>query len=152
MKFFNQIDKIKARINGDISNDVSSLIREYNDIFVLPDDSLLAVTDVEHEIKLTDKIIFAPLYKHPLFMQDKIEKQINKFKSQGLIRDSYSPYQSNVWLVPRKFDLSGNKRWCLVMDIRKLNSITQQDNYPLPSIDEILNLLGRAKYMSFQHE
>lgn len=148
-KFSTQINNIKSRINSNVANNVSDLITEYNDIFVLPNDPLPAVTDVEHEIKLiTDKIISTPLYKHPLFMQDEIERQINDFKAQGLIRDSHSPYQSNVWLVPRKIDLSGNKKWRLVMDFRKLNSFTQQDNYPLPSIDEILSLLGRARYLS----
>lgn len=34
------------------------------------------------------------------------------------------------------------------MDFRKLNEISTQDNYPLPSIEEILCLLGKAKFMS----
>lgn len=34
------------------------------------------------------------------------------------------------------------------MDFRKLNSHTIQDNFPLPSIEEILCLPRKAKYMS----
>ena len=35
-----------------------------------------------------------------------------------------------------------------VMDFRNVNYHTVQDNYPLPNIEEILCLLGQAKYMS----
>ena len=148
-RFEKQIDNIKKEIDSKTADEISEFIREYNDVFVLPSDPLPAVDDFEHKIKLnTDKIISTPLYKHPIFMQPLIDEQIDKFYKQGLIRDSHSPYQSNVWLVPRKLDQSGQKRWRLVMDFRKLNSHTTQDNYPLPSIEEILCLLGQAKYMS----
>lgn len=148
-KFKNQIENIQKELNEKTATDIRNLLCEYNDIFVLPGDPLPAVGDVEHKIKLnTDKIIRTPVYKHPLFMQQEIEDQIENFKRQGLIRDSSSPYQSNVWLVPRKLDASGKKKWRLVMDFRKINAHTTQDNYPLPSIEEILCLLGNAKYIS----
>ena len=34
------------------------------------------------------------------------------------------------------------------MDFRKVNLLTEQDNYPPFSIEKILNLLGTTKYMS----
>ena len=148
-KFDEQIINIRKDINLEAAQEIRDIIEEFHDVFALPDDPLPCVEGVTHKIKLnTDKVISTPLYKHPIFMQKEIEEQIEKFKRQGLIRDSYSPYQSNVWFVPRKLDRTGKKRWRLVMDFRKLNFYTIQDNFPLPSIEEILCLLGRAKYMS----
>lgn len=86
--------------------------------------------------------------RHPITLQPEIERQIEEYKEQGLIRPSFSPYQANVWLVKKKLDSSGKQKWRLVMDFRKLNEQTIQDNYPLPSIQEILCLLGKAKFMS----
>ena len=148
-KFAKQIENINKDIDRETGLAISALINEYHDVFVTSDDPLPAVTDVEHSITLkTDEPIVTPLYKHPIIMQAEIEKQIDKFYKQGLIRDSHSPYQSNFWLVPRKEDASKEKRYHLVMDFRKINSLTEQDNYPLPFIEEIRSLLGSAKYTS----
>ena len=45
-------------------------------------------------------------------------------------------------------DSSGIQKWRLVMDFRKLNEYTEQDSYPIPSVEEILCLLGGTRYMS----
>ena len=34
------------------------------------------------------------------------------------------------------------------MDYRKLNAVTKFDAYPIPRIDEMLNAIGNAKYIS----
>ena len=47
-----------------------------------------------------------------------------------------------------KQDASGNQKWRLVIDYRKLNEKTIKDSYPIPNIDEILDRLGNAKYFS----
>ena len=36
----------------------------------------------------------------------------------------------------------------MVIDYRKINEDTDQDAYPLPVIDDILDQLGRAKFFS----
>ena len=40
----------------------------------------------------------------------------------------------------------GSKRFCV--DFRKLNQVTEKNSYPLPVIDDILALLGKAKYFT----
>ena len=64
---------------------------------------------------------------------------------------SISPYNSPLWIVPKKPDSQGNKRWRLVIDYRKLNDKTIGDAFPLPNITEILDQLGSAKYFSTFH-
>lgn len=67
---------------------------------------------------------------------------------QQIIQPSTSPYSSPLWVVPKKLDASGQRKWRLVVDYRKLNEITVGDAYPLPNIDHILDQLGQAKYFS----
>lgn len=65
-----------------------------------------------------------------------------------IIESSDSPYNAPVWVVPKKLDASGKRKWRIVIDFRKLNEITDQDAYPLPVIDTILSQLGNAKFFS----
>ena len=56
---------------------------------------------------------------------------------KGIIRESQSPYNSPLWVVPKKDDASGKKKWRVVVDFRQLNQKTPHDAYPLPNIEEI---------------
>lgn len=67
---------------------------------------------------------------------------------ENIIESSYSPYSSPIWIVPKKIDSSGQRKWRLVIDYRNLNSITVGDSYPLPLIDNILDQLGHSVYFS----
>ena len=67
----------------------------------------------------------------------------NKLFKIGIIRESQSPYNSPLWIVPK----NGNKLR-MVVDCRKINEDTDQVAYPLLIIDDILNQLGNAKFFS----
>jgi hypothetical protein len=77
-----------------------------------------------------------------------IQSQIQKLLDNEIIRLSISPYSSPVWIVPKKLDASGKKKWRLVIDYRKLNEKTVEDKYPLPRIDEILDNLGKCTHFT----
>lgn len=81
-------------------------------------------------------------------MKPEIQKQINKLLNDNIIRPSISPYSSPVWVVPKKLDASGETKWRMVIDFRKLNEKTVKDKYPLHRIDEILENLGKCQYFS----
>lgn len=67
---------------------------------------------------------------------------------QGIITESNSPYNSPLWIVPKKKDASGQPKWRIVIDYRKLNEVTVSDKFPIPNIEGILDKLGKSQYFS----
>lgn len=80
----------------------------------------------------TDTPIYSKSYPYPMTMGPFVDKEISKLLSDGIIRPSRSPYNSPVWVVRKKLDASGEKKYRLAVDYRKLNSVTIFDRYPIP--------------------
>ena len=74
---------------------------------------------------------------------EKISQTIDGMLGKGIIQPSSSPWVSPIVLVPKK---DGQLRFCI--DYRKLNSVTKKDQYPLPHIEDILDMLGGMRYFS----
>jgi len=67
-----------------------------------------------------------------------------------LVRIAYSdlPETQQPHYILDDFTQSLNDSWRFCVDYRKLNSVTIQDAYPLPRIDESLDALASSKYFS----
>lgn len=67
---------------------------------------------------------------------------------QDIISPSISPWSSPIWVVPKKLDASGQRKWRVVIDYRKLNDVTIGEVYPIPNVNEILDQLGKSQYFT----
>lgn len=131
------------------SQHVTRLIEKFSDIFHIPDDKLGHTNAMEHAINTTsDTPIHTKQYRFPPVHKQEIDTQVQALLENEVIKSSTSPYNSPLWIVPKKADSKGNKRWRMVIDYRALNEKTIGDAYPLPNITEILDQLGSAKYFS----
>lgn len=142
----------KLRLKHLTSQEISKLVpilEEYKEIFHNPDSTLSCATDVKCDIRTTDDLpIYQKSYPYPMAYKDEVDKQMQKLIDSGVIRPSRSPWNSPVWIVPKKMDASGEKKFRLVIDYRKLNQKTISDKYPMPEISNILDQLGGNKYFS----
>ncbi|GFS85473.1 retrovirus-related Pol polyprotein from transposon 17.6 [Trichonephila clavipes] len=69
-----------------------------------------------------------------------VNKQIDEWLEQGIVRPSSSKYASPIVLVKKKY---GTTRFCV--DYRKLNRKLVKDRFTLPLIEDVLDKLQEAK-------
>ena len=124
---------------------LAKVLLEYADIFPVPGDPLTGHTDaVEHDINTGDRppIRCAPRRMSPQKMK-KEEECVTEMLTGGQIEASDSPWSSPVVLVTKK---DGGTRFCV--DYRQLNDATIKDAYPLPRIDDTLDMLAGKQWFS----
>lgn len=124
-------------------------LEEYQDRYYLPGEKSITTNVLQHRIITTDEVpINFRQYRYPPKLKEEINRQVNDLLDGGIIQPSKSPFNSPVWIAPKKADPKGNKRWRMVLDYRALNEKTVSDAYPLPLINEILDQLGEVVYFS----
>lgn len=136
-------------LNTEEKQAVLKLCKQYYDIFYNENSDLTFTNAVKHEVRTKDDSpIYVRSFRHPHFMKEEINNQIQNLLKNNIIRPSISPYSAPVWIVPKKADASGKKKYRMVIDYRKLNENTVEDKYPLPRIEEILDNLGKCVYFT----
>ena len=136
-------------LNEEEKDSVITIFKNFEDIFHLEHDLLTATNIVQHEIHTnTNAPITSKLYRYPHFFKEIVSNEINDLLKQDIIRPSNSAWNSPVWVVPKKTDSTGEKKYRLVIDYRKLNEQTIGDAYPIPNISDILDQLGHSKYFT----
>jgi hypothetical protein len=137
-------------LNEEENKEIEQTCLDYQDLFHLPGETLSSASVVKHAIRLepgTEPVNARP-YRLPESQKLEVRRQVEELKRGGIITESSSPWNSPLLIVPKKADATGEKRWRMVIDYRKLNAKTVEDAYPLPDVTEILDQLGQSKYFS----
>ena len=116
------------------------LIYDHQSVFSLCDEDLGLCDHLKHTIPTTmDKPIYLPHCTIPVQLQAEVHKCLDTWLKQGIIWPSQSPYTSQVVIVHKK---TGDIRLCV--DFRALNAITVCNSFPLPRIEEALQVVKAA--------
>ena len=126
---------------------LAEVLSEYSDIFPVPGAPLTGHTDaVEHDINTGNRPpIRASVHHDACHLRElkKEEECVAEMLTGGQIEASDSPWSSPVVLVTKK---DGGTRFCV--DYRQLNDATTKDAYPLPRIDDNLDMLAGKQWFS----
>ena len=139
------LERTSGDLDGVQKNQLASTLLEFVDLFPTPGSTLTGHTDaVEHNIDTGDS---QPVRCAPRRMSSqKIKREetcVEEMLSGGQIEPSDSPWSAPVVLVTKK---AGGTRFCV--DYRKLNLATVKDVYPLPQIDDTLDMLAGKRWFS----
>lgn len=131
-------------LKGNEKEKIVKLLSKYKDIFASDVKDLGCCDTITHKIRLTDDIpVRQKPFRVPHHLQPEMKRQIDQLLEAGVIEPSTTPYAAPVLLVKKQ---DGSYR--LVSDLRKLNEKTLPDNFPLPNMNEMLDMLGGANYFS----
>lgn len=149
LQMINQINIRDDHLQKFEKEKIHELLQQYKDLFLPPDEKLTFTTKIKADIRTVDENpVYSKSYPYPQAFKSEVCNQIEKMLHDGIIRPSRSPYNSPVWIVPKKLDASGKKKFRLVIDYRKLNQKTISDRYPIPDTSTILANLGKMKYFT----
>jgi hypothetical protein len=121
---------------------LTALLSDFADIFR---DVPGRTSTITHHIELlpdSKPVISAPYRLHPE-KAAMVQKEIDEMLELGIIEHSDSPWASPIVLVPKP---DGSIRLCT--DYRKVNSLTVPDPFPFPRIEDLVEKVGRAKYLT----
>lgn len=82
-------------------------------------------------------------YRIPEARRQIVREEVQKMLELGVIEESQSAWSSPIVLVGKP---DGSWRFC--NDFRKLNEVSLCDAYPMPRIDEMIERLGPARFIS----
>lgn len=139
-----KIDFKDLKVTEKYMSEIQKLITENVDLFASKDSELGHTDTVKMKVDTGkhEPIKLKP-YRTPINNRQIIDNAIDEMLEAGVIRRSRSPWSFPVVIVDKK---DGSKRFCV--DFRKLNQITVKNSFPLPLIDDMLTLLGNAKFFT----
>ena len=123
---------------------LKELLLQNGDLFALDPSELGVTIVVQHTINTGDSTpIRRQARQIPFALRSKVDNMTEEMLEQGIIQPSQSPWASPIVLVAKK---DGTTRFCV--DYRRLNAVTKLDVFPLPRVDDSLDLLAKSKYFS----
>ena len=136
------LDQKLSHLDSDKRNELKQLILEYEHLF--PD--IPSRTDkIYHDVDIIDGS--KPVKQHPYRMnpvkQQYLREEVQYLLENNFIEPSQSQWSSPCILVPKP---DGTFRMCT--DYRKVNSVTKTDTFPIPRIDDCIDNIGHAKYVT----
>uniref|UniRef100_A0A803JIM9 Gypsy retrotransposon integrase-like protein 1 n=1 Tax=Xenopus tropicalis TaxID=8364 RepID=A0A803JIM9_XENTR len=99
---------------------------------------------IEHDVitESGNRVHLKP-YRIPEARREVVSREIKKMLELDVIEESQSEWSSPIVLVPKP---NGEIRFC--NDYRKVNAISKFDAYPMPRVDELIERLGKARYLT----
>ena len=120
----------------------ANLLVEFQDVFAKDDYDLGLCNKFVHHIDTGDsQPIRQRMRRTPLGFAEEEEKNLKLMLQYGIIQPSQSQWTSAPVLIRKK---DGGVRYC--RDYRALNACTKKDAFPLPRIEECLDMLSDVNH------
>ncbi len=132
---------ISSHLSAAQKTELLHLVGQFSDVF----SPLPGRTQVlQHDIRTpSGTVVRQRPYRLPEARRQAVEGEVQEMLRLGVIEPSRSPWCSPIVMVPKP---DGTLRFC--NDFRRVNEVSEFDGYPMPRVDELLDRLGRARFIS----
>ena len=139
-----QLAQSPTSISDEQRGRLFALLQQYADVFACPGQKLGQTSKVQHAIHTSSSL---PIRQHPRrtppAQRTVVKELIKEMMDNDIIQPTKSGWASPIVLAKKK---DGSVRFCV--DYRKLNEVTRKDAYPLPRIDDTLEMLSESQLFS----
>ena len=133
-----------SHLQPEQETELHELLAGFSDIF---SDEPGRTTLVSHHINLKPEV--APIRSAPYRLRpnklDFVKREIKTLKEQGIVEDAPSDCS---WAAPIVVVRKADGGWRLCTDYRMLNASTEPDPFLLPRIDDLLDKIWKAKFLT----
>nr|XP_033811906.1 uncharacterized protein LOC117365533 [Geotrypetes seraphini] len=120
---------------------VKEVVRQFGDVFSsVPGKTGVVSHDI---ITVPGKVIRVRPYRLSEEKKALVEELVQEMLTLGVIETSQSPWCSPIVIVPKA---DGTPRFCI--DFRQVNEVSQFDAFPMPRVEELLDRLGSAQFLT----
>ena len=118
-----------------------ALLSTFRSCVSLPGEPLGKTEAVRHSIHLTpgSAPTYVPAYRIPHSRRTLVDEAVRAMIEEDIVEPASSPFNAPLLLVPKP-----NGEWRVVVDFRKLNSITIPDRHPMPVLTDLLQSIGES--------
>ena len=135
------LDSKLSHLSQSQRQDLEKLLLEFEHLFP---DVPTRTDQIYHDVDVGNA---DPVKQHPYRLNPKkqqyLKEEIKYLLENDFIAPSNSSWSSPCILVPKP---DGSYRMCT--DYRKVNSVTKTDTFPIPRMDDCIDKVGKAKYVT----
>ena len=140
-EIYNMYMDSSKSLNEVHKKELLQILYKYRDVFSIDDCDLGTTNLIKHKIvPKSNRVVYRRQYKHSEEQHRQIDAEVEKLLKSGVIRESMSPFNSPILMVPKKEP--GKWRFCL--DCRYINDLTENEYFPIPRIDDAMDSLAGA--------
>ncbi|KYO27325.1 hypothetical protein Y1Q_0021245 [Alligator mississippiensis] len=133
--------ELASQLSEDQREQAAELIRKLEDVF---QETPGEARGVVHQIKTPPGQVIRESWRRiPQRLQSQIKTEIEMMLEKGIICRSHSDWRSPIVVVPNP---DGKIHLCI--DFQKVNAVAKFDAYPMPRVDELVENIGQARYIS----
>ena len=130
-----------THLSEDMRAELQSVLKSFGTV---TKDTPGRTNKIHHQIRTTDHTpIRKKPYRIPQAYLEKVMTELEEMERDGIIEKSSSEWASPLVIVTKK---DGGIRLCV--DYRQLNQVTKFDAYPMPRIEELLDRVGDAEFIT----
>ena len=128
---------ISEQLSSDQQQQLQQLLSKFDQVLCnQPGQTRLKHTGSARPVRL-------PPYRLPHAYREDVQQELQEMLEQGIIEPSTSEWAAPIVLVKKK---DSSLRLCV--DYRRLNSVSLSDAYPMPRIDDMIDRLGKAHFIT----
>ena len=143
-QLWQMVENAEEKLSDEETNQLYELLCSFADVFADDSEDLGRTDLTQHRIHTGDaQPVHQAPRRLPAARREETRKLLQNMLQRDIIQPSNSPWSSPIVLVRKN---NGTLRFCI--DYRRLNRVTRKDAYPLPRVDDALDMMSGCNWFT----